>query len=290
MLVAFGVGVILIGGSFYVSASGETVPGDVTAITPSAPERQYIKPSDSDGDGISDWAEELLRDRESLSRDLDPAQEYVLPSTLTGRFSIKFFQDYLTQKGLGSSGEDKDELAKKAIEILEREAKDRIYTLDDITLSLDDSPEARKAYGNRIAAITADYDVPSKLDEIEILNRALQSENPKRLEELDPIIQSYKNYFEETKKTPVPPGLARQHVDLLNVYNALLNDITAMRYMFEDPLLGTIRFKRYNDDVAGLVYVYYNIDRTLKRTGVSYSEDEPGAMFNQLSILREFVK
>ena len=290
MLVALGVGIVLVTGAFYVGASDETVEGNISVVT-KPPERTFIQPKDSDGDGISDGAEELLDDREEISAELDPEEPYVPPSTLTQKFSIKFFQDYLYSKGFGDIAGTKEEIAEKAVEVLGNEARDNVYTIDDIVLGFDDSPEALHQYGNRIAGIIIEHSKPTKNNQAEtdILEQAMATNNPAKLAELDPIIEAYREYFEQTKATPVPPSLVQQHIDLVNVYNAVLNDLLAMRLTFEDPLLSLLRVKRYNDDIGGMVYVYYNIDRVLRREGISYQEDEPGAMFQGVGMLRELM-
>jgi len=292
MLVALGVGILLVTGAFYVGASDETVEGDITVVA-KPPERTYIAPQDSDGDGISDWAEELLNDREAISEELGPEEPYVPPSTLTQKFSVKFFQDYLYSKGFGGyDTETKEELAKKAVEVLGNEARDNVYTIDDIVIGLDDSPAAFHQYGNRIAEIIIESSQPTKnnVAEMDILEQAMETKNQAKLVELDPIIEAYRQYFEQTKLVPVPPSLVQQHIDLVNVYNAILNDLLAMRVVFEDPLLALLRVKRYPDDVGGMVYVYYNIDRVLRREGITYGDDEPGALFQGVGVLREMIQ
>ncbi len=291
MLVALGVGIILVAGAFYVGASDETIEGDITVVS-RPPERTYIPTKDTDGDGISDWAEELLSDREAISKELGPEEPYVPPSTLTQKFSIKFFQDYLYSKGLGQYGDNKEELAEKAVEVLGNEARDIVYTIDDIVIGSDNSPEALHQYGNRIAQIVVENSQPTKnnVAEMDILNQAMENKNQAKLAELDPIIEAYRQYFEQTKLVPVPPNLVQQHIDLVNVYNAVLNDLLAMRLVFEDPLLALLRVKRYPDDVGGMVYVYYNIDRVLRREGITYEDDEPGALFKGIGVLREIIQ
>ena len=291
MLVALGVGIVLVSGAFYVGASDETIKGDITVVA-KPPERNYIAPKDSDGDGISDWAEELIKDREEILSEFDQSEPYVPPSTLTQKFSVKFFQDYLYSKGFGEYGDNKDELAAKAIEVLSHEAKDSVYTIDDIVLGSDDSQEALHQYGNRIAQIVIESSVPTKnnIAEMDILEQAMETKNEAKLAELDPIIEAYQKYFDETKLVTVPPSLVRQHIDLINVYSAVLKDLKAMRLVFEDPLLALLRVKRYPDDVGGMVYVYYNIDRVLRREGITYSSDEPGELFKGVGVLREIIQ
>lgn len=288
MLVALIVGAVIISGSLYVSASNTNIEGEVTAQP--APEKQYIKPVDSDGDGIDDWAEELLADRAVISAQLNPDEPYAAPSTLTEKFSVSFFQQYLYAKGLGDFSYDRDELVAKATEVLKREATDRVYDYNDIILSERDDISAIHAYGNRMAEIVLNYSNPPGDDEVSIVQKAMNQNDPERLAELDPIIESYKNYLEQTLITPAPPSLKREHVDIINVYNAILNDLMAMRQTFDDPLLGLLRLKRYNEDVEGLAYVAFNLELSLRKFGVTYKDDEPAAMFSQLSDLRNIVR
>ena len=292
ILVALVVGFVLVTGSFYVSASNETVAGELSVVA-KPPARTYIPVTDANNNGISDWAEELLDERETLIDAIDPVEAYIPPSTLTERFSVEFFQQYLLYKGFG---EDiigtKAELAEKAVTALKTQGTDFVYTIDDIIIDPDDSVEAMRRYGNRIAQIAIDNSAPVRdnLSEVDILERAIDTDNPERLKDLDPIIAAYDSYFEKTKATPVPPQLVQQHVDLLNVYNAVRNDIMAMRETFDDPLLALLRTKRYEDDIAGLIYVYYNIDLALRREGITYAEDEPAYIVGALGVLRELMQ
>ena len=291
ILVALVVGFILVTGSFYVSASNEVVEGEIS-VAPKPPERTYIPVRDENNNGISDWSEEFLADRAMIVDSIDPEEGYIPPSTLTERFSIEFFQTYLYNKGLGEALGTKEELAVQAVEALKQEATDVVYTIDDIVIDTANDQAALHRYGNNIAQIVMDNSQPveGNLSEMDILERAIDTDNPERLKDLDPIIEAYRGYFEATKALPVPPSLVQQHLDLVNVYNAILKDLLAMRLMYEDPLLGLVRMKRYNDDIAGLVYVYYNIDRALRREGIEYEEDEPGAIFSALGELRELMQ
>jgi hypothetical protein len=289
MLVASGLAVIIISGAFYVNAGNERIDGEVVAVA-EAPARTYIQAPDSDKDGVSDWAEELIADREVIADSVDPEEPYVLKNTLTERFSIDFFKDYLYSKGLDTVELDREQIIERAMVVLKDEARDRIYTFDDITLTPEDTVEAQRIYGNKIAEITISYTNPASDTELNIINRALETKNPELLKELDPIIASYRAYFEQTLATPVPESFARQHVDLINVYNAILNDLTAMQAVYHDPMLGLLRLKRYPEDVEGLIYVYFSFDRAFRQAGITFKDDEPGGIFNKASDLRDLIK
>jgi hypothetical protein len=289
MLVASGLAVIIISGSFYVSASNERIDGEVSAIN-QAPSKTYIQAPDSDNDGVSDWAEELIEDRQVIAEEVDPTQPYVAKNTLTERFSIDFFKDYLYSKGFGTAELDRDAIIERAMIVLKDEAQDRLYTFDDITLTEEDTTETQRMYGNKVAEITVSYTTPTNANELDIINRALDTKNPELLKDLDPILAAYRSYFEQTLATPVPASFAREHVDLINVYNAIVNDLTAMQDVYNDPMLGLLRLKRYPEDVEGLIYVYFSFDRAFRQAGITFKDDESGAIFNSASDLRDLIK
>jgi hypothetical protein len=100
-------GILIVLVSLRVSAKGDDSSSeDTLALT--APARTYIESQDSDGDGVKDW-EEVLQERfidsvsatSSENLGFNTTEEYVPPTTLTGKFSEAFFQDYLDGKVQG---------------------------------------------------------------------------------------------------------------------------------------------------------------------------------------------
>jgi hypothetical protein len=78
--------------------------------------------------------------------------------------------------------------------------------------------------------------------------------------------------------TPVPAGLAHEHLNLLTSFEAILTDIRTMEQSFVDPLYTLARMKRYQDDVNGILYTFKAIEEKLTRSGIVFTETETGSV------------
>ncbi len=244
----------------------------IVAVTSPSNERDYIKVTDSDSDGLHDWEEALLKDS-PLMLAIQAEGDYQLPNTLTGQFSLAFFENMIQSKQSGAKGEV---LATEAIASLESKAEDKLYIKHDIKTHTDNSLDALTAYGNAIGGILISNNPPNAKSELEILEIALAGEDDIVLAELDPIIAGYQAVKKDLLNLTVPAQAAKVHLDLINVIEAVTNDIKAMREVFNDPLLTMLRMKRYPDDAAGLYYALRNINALLVEFGVKFKADNSG--------------
>jgi hypothetical protein len=167
----------------------------------------------------------------------------------------------------------KEQLVSSAIVSLEHESRDTLYTLKDIIPDQASDLSTIREYGNALAVIVERHSIDN-INEAVILKRALDANDPEMLEALGPIRQAYENMIRDTLALPVPLPLVRQHLDLLNTYQAIQSDIHAMEQAFNDPLLTLLRVKRYEGDALGLVYAFANLYDALKKAGVVYTQDE----------------
>jgi hypothetical protein len=244
--------------------------------------RSYIEPVDSDGDGTPDWEENALRRiYDTLPSPTTTATDiatYEKPTTFTGRFSEAFFQDYLSGKVSGADLSDPTDIVNKAVETIEANTGTNFYNRLDITV-IPDSDFAFREYGNTIGKIIVEDSAPKGTGkEMVILQRALETNDETLLAGLDPIHTAYTNYVLHTLETPVPESFATEHLALVNTYQSILDDVSAMRGVFTDPLLGLARVNRYQNNASGLYYALQNIIIKLTERGVVYATDEPGAI------------
>jgi len=185
----------------------------------------------------------------------------------------------------GAFGDSPEQLVFDATDALAKEVVDELLTVDDIILSNDDSLEAQVLYGELIAAIIATYSQDEADNEAKILERALRTQDESELQQLDAIAEIYLHYLEDTKKVPVPPSLQKEHLNLLNSYQALAIDIQAMRNAFIDPMLTLLRMKRYQDDASGLYVSIVNIYNKIFDNGGSW--DKNSIVFTLIDIDHE---
>jgi len=280
-------GILIVLGAFYLqSKQGSTAPQGTLVSAP--PERQYIATADSNGDGVNDWEESLNAKvfeaiQAPTSTNSTSAKEvYTPPTTFTGKFSEAFFKDYMEGKVTQGDLQNSDALVQNAVNAIEENTKSKLYTRLDI-ISIPDSETAFREYGNSISAIIQKYSVNNE-NELFILKRALEKNDPSILEDLKPVYVAYENIIHDTLLVPVPESFIVKHLDLLSSYEGIFTDIGAMQQTFTDPLYALARTKRYEDDAKGLAASLINISNALRLQGVTYAKDEPGAFFYILGI------
>ena len=252
-------------------------PGTLTTAT--TPGRQYIASQDSDGDGIKDWEEELQK--KVLEQTAQPIPEVAgeeLEDTYTAQFARSFFEDFVEAKIPGSSPQNQEEFINSAVASIEASTESKLYTRADVKV-IDTSDFAIKDYGNRVADVVINHSIEKKEEEALILKRALDDNDPEALKGIGPIKIAYKEMLEETKKISVPEALVKEHLLLLNSYQAMYDDLDAMEQTFTDPLYTIARIKRYEEDSEAFVLAFINMSSALDRLNVTFDETEPGALF-----------
>ncbi len=269
-------GAILIAGTLVLRTDTDiqqkTQTSDVAVVT-KAPPRSPINTLDENNDGVPDWQEALLV-TEALQV-ASTTETYKTPDTLTEQFALTFFKDMVRAKNYGAFGDSQQDLVTKASASLAQKAADTLISQNDIQIANDDSLEYQKIYTEQVAVIINTYSQNNTESETQILEQALRTQSEQELVKLDPIIGTYTQYLEETKKLPVPPSLLQEHLNLLNSYQAIREDIKAMRSAFSDPMLTLIRMKRYQDDVDGLYLSITGLYTKAMQNGVQWDKNSP---------------
>ncbi len=284
ILGAFVVGFALVAGAYTLSnfnaprinTQNEPIYGLAAA---SALDRNYIAVTDTDSNGIEDWREEFVNDTPIVidTEVVGPVQ-YTPPTSITDTIGIQLFQNFLQAKGRGNVGPTTDQVVTDTAELLRATAvQDYIYKLNQIQV-IATSDDAIRTYANTLGQILINNNVQSE-GELVIIERAMQTEDPKELEKLDPLINMYKNLRDQTLATPVPAGFEKQHLDLINVYNAVYATLDGMKLAFADPVVALLRVQRYQDDTKGLRIALQNIYSSLVPHVRLFTESDPAAVF-----------
>lgn len=251
--------------------------------------RTYFETRDSDGDGMRDWEEDLYgtnpKTPDALARPTTTAavKETIddLPDTVTKQFAISFMSDYIAKHGANSAFDDaaKQEFLDEAVDYAQAETADRPFTAADLNVSGDSSPTAVRAYGNELARALTEHSISSRENELAILERALQSDDPADLAGLAEIRDSYQQTLSDVLVMPAPESLVAEHLELLNTVLALHNNVAAFERSFDDALPAMVRFQRYPSDIEHLRQILSAISARLRERGATYSKEEPGSFF-----------
>lgn len=253
-------------------------PATMVATTQvsTAPTRTPISVIDSDGNGIEDWRDEFITSKPvQISQDLN---DYTLPDTVTGKMSINLFENLIQAKGAGPFGSDNEKIINSTVNNLVREVDTKLYNVSDIDVMTNYDGNDVKNYANTLAAII--YNNSQPLDgELEILYDILNNGAEHRVKDLKTLVSIYKNYRDDTLKLPVPASMVKEHLDLINVYQALHDDINAMSEVLDDPMVSLLYIKRYEENAVALIYALENIYLNLKPYGNLFSAEDPAMFF-----------
>lgn len=284
ILGAFVVGFALVAGAFVVnnfnSPSIDTANEPVYGLaTVGAADRTYVTVTDNDNNGIEDWREEFVnRTPIIIDSKINGPEKYVPPTSITDQVGIQLFQNVLQAKGRGNIGPNPQQVVTDTADVLRSTVmNDYIYKLDQIQV-INTSDDAIRTYANTLGQILINNNVKSD-GELAIIQRALQTEDTKELQKLEPLITMYKNLRDQTLATPVPTGFEKQHLDLINVYQAMYATLDGMKLVFSDPVVALLRVKRYQDDSLGLRKALENIYSSLVPHVRLFTENDPAAIF-----------
>ena len=279
IILAVVVGIVAVAGAWWLKPAAPEAPM-AARTTPAASvqvarplQRPYIDITDSDGNGVPDW-QEALQNTEPLTL-TDDAPAYEEPDTLTDQFALEFFEQYMRGEQYGAFGTSPEELIQNSGDALARQATDDPISRSEIDTSPDTSDEALAAYGERIATILIQHASTDTEPELEIIDRAIRRNDASELEKLDPIITVYENLLADTLQLAVPQTYTTEHLILLNAYQAILNDIKAMRASFDDPMRALLRVQRYQDDAAGLNNAIVGLYNQLLSDDVNWEQNSP---------------
>ena len=264
-------GIVLVAGA-YVEGSSKTSKQTGTLVAQQV-ERAYVQPEDANGNGVPDWQDSLLE--KAVIEMPSASSTYQKPTTVTGTFGIKFFQDYIRSKMYGAFGASKEELVAKLTQSLKEQAVDELLTEKDITRFETTDTQILHSYANQVALVlTAN---PAQGDsELYILQDYMRYNDPQKLQGLEPIALAYTTTVKNLLETKVPIQYTKQHLDLLNAVNAVREDVRGFQKIQTDALYSLLRLKRYHDDVLGMSNAIKNLFNALYlEGGIRFRADEP---------------
>jgi hypothetical protein len=100
-----------------------------------------------------------------------------------------------------------------------------------------------------------------------------------KIEEIELISNIYQGYRDDSLLVATPAPLAKTHLDLINAYNAIQNDIKGLTKYSEDPLKTFIHLKSYEKNIAGLELALENVSIELEEYAGYFKETDPATFF-----------
>lgn len=273
------VGVALVAGAYTLATFGigKPMPANVSGAAV-APERVTIPVEDEDKNGVEDWRDSFFLEGATIISTVEQSS-YTGPQTQTAKVAVSLIEDSIYAKNTGAFGKSKEQVVADAVAQIAENGQAKIYDPSDIIIMETWTDSDLRMYANAMGQIMINAKPPSKENEIEILKAVMLGQQKERLSEIAAIAKGYEMYRDESLKLPVPKPLVKQHLDLINTYEALHQDIDAFTYVVADPLQSLVYLQRYPDDALGLRLALSNIAKSLGSLGVQFEEQDSGLIF-----------
>lgn len=241
------IGVILVGGSLYLSLQhdAQVVSGAEETLTIGA--RKHIPVVDSDQDGVPDWQAELV-DGEPIFIDASSTEVYIPPDTVTAQFVHHLNQDIATLDAYGMLEETREDLVEAAVKELEKRTMEEIYTVDSLTnVVAIENKESLHAYANIVAGSYYTF-FENAESEYVIFDRLTADGNPKHIEKLKEIEGRYDAQINHLLKMEVPERFTFEHIAIVNGLSAMRENVYGMQLLYDDPYYTAARYRRFIED------------------------------------------
>lgn len=279
---AFVIGFAIVGAAFVVKNFTTPPNQNLSSIaaqdTVAAPTRNLIEVTDNDSNGLEDWRDQFVKSSPITIAETGESS-YEAPDTLTGQVGVAFLQNIITAEGQGSFGRTQEQIITDTIDQISVYGTDIIFDVRNITISQDTSNEEVRAYGNAMADAIVDNSVPGLRNELLILRDVVAEQSETGAKELETISQVYANTRDEMLLLPVPAQFVKEHLDLINVFHALSNDIKTMSSALNDPMLSLVRLKRYEEDAQGLALALRNMYLALEPFAAAFEQNDSAILF-----------
>ena len=247
---------------------------------------------DTDGDGILDW-EEGLYGLDSTKKETTPGipdssvinklKKDQLGSvdatttnggkgdtenlTQTEKFSRELFATVAAASQNGTMDQATvDTLSAGLAEKIKNPAVRKVFLISDIKEISDDRPQAFSDYNNDLDNIYTKYSMNNNV--LDILQKFVadgENVDVNALLELDPIIQQLDKIVDALAKMSVPQSISELHLNLLNAFERIVENIKDMRLFSTDAILSIGAINKYEENADALVSAMNALNTEVKQ-------------------------
>lgn len=285
ILGAFIVGAALVAGAYLFVNFGNPIAQQASVLETTAPIRAAVPVTDNDQNGIEDWRDAFVTTEPVLLA--TGSSTYTPPTTMTGQLGIQFFQDLVRSKYYGPFGQEQSELITETVKDLAQNTEQTLFGVRDISIIDTWNEETIRLYANALGDSVKNNNRADVEHELLILDDIMRNEKTERISELSLIAQSYKAMRDDALATPVPRPFVKEHLDLINTYEAVYRDIEAMTLSLEDPVVALMRIRRYEDDALGLRLAIENMYKALEPYASQFSASDSAQIFSLFDTLNQ---
>ncbi len=229
---------------------------------------------DTDGDGISDWQENLYG--------LDPTKKETTPGTndavafakikseqegniaknsdgteklsQTDQFSRELFGTVTSLSQSGTmDGAAVDQLGETLAQKIQNPTIRKVFLISDLKVTKDNSLKAFIAYNDTLNSTYTKYKPSYTV--LDVLQKFIVDENNvdlKVLVKLDPIIEKTTKIIAAMRAMSVPESISVLHLNMLNSLERIVENVSDIRLYDSDPIVAMSGISKYDDNATAL--------------------------------------
>lgn len=273
------IGFALVAGAYVLSNFGESKISPILAVANSetAPARVALAVVDTDNNGLEDWRDEFVNVEIETPAQLSAT--YTVPTTLTGQTGISLIEGMIRSKMYGPLTSGTDVIVESAVDTAVKRVQTELYTIDDVDVLQDWVEEDIRHYANTMAAIMYLNSDSTLGNQLELLDEIVKEGNTDKVQDLVKLSEVYSSYRDDSLLVPVPEIFVKQHLDLINSYHLVHEDIKAMSDVNKDPLLALMHIKRHQSSASALRLSLENVYLSLEPHASVFEADDQSAVF-----------
>lgn len=239
--------------------------------------------TDTDGDGIEDWEENLWRTDKNKKYTFEGLSdaEYIENKkkalnltennenekiTETETFAREFFTAYLALKGSEDvTSTDISSFSEALGQKIANPQIENLYTKNQIKLTEIDNQENQNDYYQDVSSLFNKYKDSGLGDELEIISKGLLSyQNEGKVETYNELLligEAYQEFAKKSLEISVPESLAEMHLNIINNANNTGISVINMSKVIEDPIVGLSglsSYQKYSDELVKTVEALEN--------------------------------
>jgi len=287
---------------FFVTRPDGVAPARV--VVNASPQGSSSNLLDDDGDGLKNWEEELWGTNPKIA-DTDGDGTPDGEETLAGRNPLVAGpDDKITEENKkGVLSKNSEALTSQTdlfaenyyLAFLEGKTADSSYSFNETLFNYLEKPlgektalselrtvttskETVRLYGNRLGEVFKEYAFKESVleNELSIIGRALENENPEILALLKNNINLYSEFAKKLKGISVPKSAVQTHLNLIHGYEDIAFSLQVSQKIIIDPLTGASGFEQYNIAISNVGGAIDDLRTYMILRGVQFTQKESG--------------
>jgi len=199
-------------------------------------------------------------------------------NTVTDTVATTLVSNYLALKQNDSlTGESAQKLINQTIDYVEKTGTKPVkITESQLNIVPDNGKTSISQYGENLGMIFKNNKPKDPKTTIDIVTRAIQSNDPAKMGEINNIITVYEKIVDDLIKMPVPKTFIKVHLDVINSIKNCTLALKEMKRGLDDPFKSLTNMGLYQKSITTLVRAIQATNNYITQNKIFYKQGSGG--------------